>query len=205
MSEGAQTPFTPSPISARAATALAASSAGASALLLMCVHAQLLWPGHCSCARAPQPSAAAARPPPAACRAAQEQGHAPPAREAARAVLRLRPAVASAPRAGAARSRGPRGAPALRPDGPAARFAAQGRVPRDRLVAALRTARSACAGRRPRVLKRGPGSAPTPAASAGRRPLILSEPTHGHQVRFNLRVRVRVRVSHEIWGFLNAI
>ena len=75
-----------------------------------------------------------------------------------------------------------------------------GRVPRDRLVAALRTARSACAGRRPRVLKRGPGSAPTPAASAGRRPLILSEPTHGHKVRFNLRVRVRVH--HGIWGFL---
>ena len=72
-----------------------------------------------------------------------------------------------------------------------------GRVPRDRLVAALRTARSACAGRRPRVLKRGPGSAPTPAASAGRRPLILSEPTHGHKVRFNLRVRVRV---HEGFG-----
>ena len=67
MSEDAQTPFTPSPISVRAATALAASSAGASALLLMCVHAQLLWPGRCSRARAPQPSAAAARPPPAAC------------------------------------------------------------------------------------------------------------------------------------------
>ena len=100
-----------------------------------------------------------------------------------------------APDAGAAAPRrrlGPRMPPAW--------VAAQGRVPRDRLVAALRTARSACAGRRPRVLKRGPGSAPTPAASASRRPLILSEPTHGHKVRFNLRVRVRVH--HGIWGFL---
>ena len=66
MSEDAQTPFTPSPISARAATARS-PSAGASASLLMCVPAQLLWPGRCSRARAPQPSAAAARPPPAAC------------------------------------------------------------------------------------------------------------------------------------------
>ena len=139
----------------------------------------------------------------ATCREARARGR----RSGRRARPHARPAARDpgcADRAGrrprAASCAGPRERRRRAPVRPGRSVRRPGRVPRDRLVAALHTARSACAGRRPRVLMRGPGSAPTPAASAVRRPLILSEPTHGHKVRFNLRIRVRVH--HGIWGFL---